>query len=51
MANAQTEKQKKEEKQTSVEKGRYINALRALVKEHGDIPALCACGNAEKDGV
>lgn len=40
------------EKKTKVEKGRYITALKALIREKGaklnpmseDMPALCNCG-------
>ena len=50
--NVQTEQQRKEAHQKEVEKGRYLKALKVLVKENGkkmnpengDIPALCSCG-------
>ena len=50
--NVLTEEQKVVEKKTKVEKGRYINALKALIKEKGaklnplseDMPSLCSCG-------
>ena len=33
----------------SVEKTRYVKALRAMVKEKG-IPSICICGASQKDG-
>ena len=50
--NVVTEEQKQVEKKSKVEKGRYITALKALIREKGaklnplseDMPALCGCG-------
>jgi hypothetical protein len=50
--NILTDEQKQVEMKSKVEKGRYVNALKALVREKGAkmngdggaIPALCNCG-------
>ena len=55
--NAQTVQQKEKEKKDKTEKGRYLQALKVLVKEngrkmnpeHGDIPALCNCGAQQEN--
>ena len=49
-ANAVSEEQKEVQQKSKVEKGRYLQALKALVKEKGqslgdgEIPSLCNCG-------
>ena len=50
--NVQTDEQKQVEQKTKVEKGRYITALKNIIKEKGcklnplsdDMPNLCQCG-------